>query len=165
MRRRCALNPSRARPARRGSRPTTSSGRGTRPGSRPKASRFSGGISIRLPPWPIRWRSRTGTRPAGIAWAPEDAPTDAQIEAVLDAFGEATWVGLEPDRYAWAPVLHHEEDGGAHVQVLAARCDLDTGRSPNIAPPGWQKTFGAVRNRYEVVATLRGTGFEVPRQG
>ena len=60
-----------------------------------------------------------------IAWAPEDRPTDEQIEAVLDAFEKTAWAGLEPDRYAWTAVLHRERGGGAHVHVLAARCDLD----------------------------------------
>ena len=31
-----------------------------------------------------------------------------------------------------------ERGGDAHVHVLATRCDLETGRSLNIAPPGWQ---------------------------
>ena len=74
-----------------------------------------------------------------IAWAPDDTPTDEQIGAVLDAFERTAWAGLEPDRYAWAAVLHRERDGGAHVHVLAARCDLETGRSLNIAPPGWRR--------------------------
>ena len=56
--------------------------------------------------------------------------------------------GLEPDRYAWAAVVHRERDGGAHVHVLAARCDLETGRSLNIAPPGWQKTFDPLRDAF-----------------
>ncbi len=71
-----------------------------------------------------------------IAWAPDDVPTDAQIRAVLDDFERTAWAGLEPDRYAWAAVLHRERDGGAHVHVLAARCDLETGRSLNIAAAG-----------------------------
>ena len=83
-----------------------------------------------------------------IAWAPEDRPTDKQIEAVLDAFEKTAWAGLEPDRYAWAAVLHREHGGGAHVHVLAARCDLETGRSLNIAPPGWEKTFGPLRDAF-----------------
>ena len=66
-----------------------------------------------------------------IAWAPDDQPTDEQIEAVLDAFEETAWAGLDRDRYAWAAVLHRERGGGAHVHVLAARCDLETGRSLN----------------------------------
>ncbi len=83
-----------------------------------------------------------------IAWAPEDQPTDEQIGAVPDAFEDTAWAGLEPDRYAWAAVLHRERGGGAHVHVLAARCDLETGRSLNIAPPGWEKTFGPLRDAF-----------------
>ena len=83
-----------------------------------------------------------------IAWAPDDQPTDDQIEAVLDAFEETTWAGLERDRYAWAAVLHREGGGGAHVHVLAARCDLETGRSLNIAPPGWRSTVDPLRDAF-----------------
>ena len=83
-----------------------------------------------------------------IAWAPEDRPTDAQINAVLDEFEKTAWAGLEPDRYAWTAVLHREHGGGVHVHVLTARCDLETGKSLNIAPPGWQKTFGPLRDAF-----------------
>ena len=83
-----------------------------------------------------------------IAWAPEDQPTDAQIEAVLDKFERTAWAGLEPDRYAWTAVEHRERGGGVHVHILAARCDLETGKSLNIAPPGWQKTFGPLRDAF-----------------
>ena len=83
-----------------------------------------------------------------IAWAPDDHPTDEQIEAVLDAFEKTAWAGLEPDRYAWAAVLHRERGGGAHVHVLAARCDLETGRSLNIAPPGWRRAFDPLRDAF-----------------
>ena len=34
------------------------------------------------------------------------------------------------------------------MHVLTERCDLETGRSLNIAPPGWQKTFGALRDAF-----------------
>ena len=57
---------------------------------------------------------------AVIAWAPDDSPTDAQIGAVLDAFEETAWAGLEPDRYAWAAVVHRERDGGVHVRPRRA---------------------------------------------
>ena len=81
-----------------------------------------------------------------IAWAPEDKPSDAQIGRVVDEFEKTAWAGLEPDRYAWAAVQHREAGGGVHVHVLAARCDLETGKSLNIAAPGWQKTFDALRD-------------------
>ena len=35
-----------------------------------------------------------------------------------------------------------------HVHVFAARCDLETGKSLNIAPPGWQQTFGPLRDAF-----------------
>ena len=83
-----------------------------------------------------------------IAWAPDDRPTDAQIEAVVDEFEKTAWAGLEPDRYCWTAVLHRERGGGVHVHVLAAQCDLETGRSLNVAPPGWQKTFDPLRDAF-----------------
>ena len=41
---------------------------------------------------------------AVIAGAPDDRPTGAQIEAVVDEFEKTAWAGLEPDRYAWTAV-------------------------------------------------------------
>ena len=87
-------------------------------------------------------------RSAVIAWAPDDRPTDEQIEAVLDEFEKTAWAGLEPDRFAWTAVLHRERGGGVHAHVLAAQCDLQTGRSLNIAPPGWQRTFDPLRDAF-----------------
>ena len=77
-------------------------------------------------------------RSAVIAWAPEDRPTDEQIEAVLDEFEKTAWAGLEPDRYAWTAVLHRESGGGVHAHILAAQCDLQTGRSLNSKCP-WRR--------------------------
>ena len=74
-------------------------------------------------------------RLAVIAWAPEDRPTERQIEAVLAEFEKTAWAGLEPDRYAWTAVLHRERGGDVHAHILAAQCELRTGRSLNIAPP------------------------------
>ena len=81
-----------------------------------------------------------------VAWSPEDNPTPAEIERVVDEFEETAWAGLEGDRYVWSAVLHRDDDGGVHVHLFAARCELATGRSLNIAPPGWQKTFDPLRD-------------------
>ena len=83
-----------------------------------------------------------------IAWSPDDTPTAAQVERVLDAFEKTAWAGLAADRYAWSAVLHRDRGSGVHVHVFAARCDLATGRSLNIAPPGWQKTFDPLRDAF-----------------
>ena len=77
-----------------------------------------------------------------IAWAPEDRPSDWDIDRVLDEVEQTAWAGLAPDRHAWAAVQHRTANGGVHVHVLAARCDLETGKSLNIAPPGWEQTYG-----------------------
>ena len=75
-----------------------------------------------------------------IAWAPEDAPTDDQIGEVLDEFERTAWAGLEPDRYAWAAVLHRER-GGASTSRRPA------GRRPSVrcATPSTPNTAGAGR--------------------
>ena len=85
-----------------------------------------------------------------IAWAPEDRPSDAQIGAVLNDFEELAFAGLSPDRCCWSAVLHREPDGGVHVHVLAARCDLQTGRSLNIAPPGWLNDYRPLRDMHNL---------------
>ena len=81
-----------------------------------------------------------------LAWAPDDEPTAAEIEAVVDEFEQTAWAGLEPDRYAWTAVQHAEPSGAVHVHILAARVDLETGKSLNIAPPGWQEHFDPLRD-------------------
>ena len=81
-------------------------------------------------------------RTAGvIAWAPADNPTPEQIDEVLDKFERLAWSGLDPDRYAWSAVRHDDPSGGVHVHIMAARVDLQTGKSLNIAPPTWQMDF------------------------
>ena len=83
-----------------------------------------------------------------IAWAPEDQPADQQIEKVLDDFERTAWAGFDRDRYCWSAVLHREDNGGCHIHIFAARTDLETGKSLNIAPPGHLKTFDALRDYY-----------------
>lgn len=83
---------------------------------------------------------------AVIAWAPEDKPADEQIERTVDEFEKFAWAGMEPDRYVWTAVKHRDPDGGVHVHIVAARCDLSTGRSLNIAPPGHQQQYNALRD-------------------
>ena len=93
-----------------------------------------------------------------LAWAPDDQPTAAQIEAVLDEFEQTAWAGLEPDRYAWTAVQHDEPNGAVHVHILAARVDLETGKSLNIAPPGWQQHFDPLRDWQNALARLEPAG-------
>lgn len=83
-----------------------------------------------------------------ISWSPEEAPTDAEIAAVLADWEALAFAGLEPDRYAFTAVLHREIGGGVHIHTIAARVDLETGNSLNIAPPGHRKDFDAFRDKW-----------------
>ena len=84
-------------------------------------------------------------RSAVISWAPEDKPTPEQVSAVLDDFSSVAFAGME-DRVSWSAVRHDEANGGCHVHVICARVDLETGKSFNPAPPGWQKHFDPIRD-------------------
>lgn len=81
-----------------------------------------------------------------ISWAPGDKPTPEKIEATLTEFEALAFAGLESDRYAWTAVLHQEANGAVHIHTLNARVDLATGKSLNIAPPGWQTDFDPLRD-------------------
>ena len=81
-----------------------------------------------------------------IAFAPEDQPTEAEINEVIDSFADVAFAGLDPERRAFSAILHSEENGGCHIHVFIARTDLITGKSFNPMPPGWQKTFGPWRD-------------------
>ena len=81
-----------------------------------------------------------------IAFSPEEKPTPAEIDAVIDSFEEVAYAGLEPERRCFSAILHGQDNGGCHIHIFAARVDLTTGKSFNAFPPGWQKTFGAWRD-------------------
>ena len=84
-----------------------------------------------------------------VSWAPEERPTDAEIGLVLDDIEAAFTAGLDdPARVAWTGVLHREASGACHVHLLAARVDLETGKSLNVAPPGWERTYDALRDTW-----------------
>ena len=84
-----------------------------------------------------------------VAWAPEDAPTREEIEGVLDDLERVFTAGLDDSsRVAWTAILHQEQGGGVHVHLLVARVDLETGKSLNVAPPGWEKTYDPLRDAW-----------------
>ena len=86
---------------------------------------------------------------AVIAWAPGDDPSAEQIDQVLDSFEVHAWSGLDADRACWCAVEHREPDS-VHVHILAARCDLETGRALNIAPPGHHRHFDPWRDAWNL---------------
>ena len=78
-----------------------------------------------------------------ISWHVDDDPSDEEVQAVLDDFDRAAFAGMEPDQYSSAAIWH-----GGHVHIIAARVELRTGLSHNMAPPGRQKVFDHLRDHW-----------------
>ncbi|MGB5632391.1 MAG: relaxase/mobilization nuclease domain-containing protein, partial [Waterburya sp.] len=77
-----------------------------------------------------------------LSFATEDAPTDQQIEALIDSFEEYAFAGLNKDAYNTLWVKHtHTENNRVELHFVTPRVELYTGKSLNIAPPGWHGYF------------------------
>lgn len=76
-----------------------------------------------------------------ISWHAEDDPSQEEVQAVLDDFERVAFAGMAPDQYSSAAIWH-----GGHVHVFAARVELRSGLSHNMAPPGRQKAFDHLRD-------------------
>ena len=90
------------------------------------------------------WKYTSGV----IAWSKDDAPTNDEIDQVLEAFEKHAFAGLKPNQYHFTAVLHEEDDGSKHVHFLVPRVELDTGKALNIAPPGHEKYFDPLRDYF-----------------
>lgn len=77
-----------------------------------------------------------------ISFAPEDAPTLAQEQALIDSFEKTAFAGLQPDRYSILWVKHcHTNSNRVELHFITPRVELTTGKSLNISPPGWGNYF------------------------
>ncbi|MBE9044531.1 relaxase/mobilization nuclease domain-containing protein [Pleurocapsales cyanobacterium LEGE 10410] len=77
-----------------------------------------------------------------LSFAPEDVPTDEQIEALIDSFEKYAFAGLDKDAYNILWVKHtHTGDNRVELHFVTPRVELYTGKSLNIAPPGWHGYF------------------------
>lgn len=84
-------------------------------------------------------------RSAVIAFHPDDQPTQEQIEELLDKFEELAFAGLESDQYCYYAVSH-----GDHIHIIAPRVELRSGKSMNIAPPNWQRSYDPLRDYFNL---------------
>ncbi|MDJ0790005.1 MAG: hypothetical protein QNK05_24680 [Myxococcota bacterium] len=77
-----------------------------------------------------------------LSFAPEDAPTEKEIEAVIDSFDSYAFAGLDKDAYNILWVKHtHTGNNRVELHFVTLRVELYTGKSLNIAPPGWHGYF------------------------
>lgn len=89
----------------------------------------------------FRWRYTSGV----IAYAPDDTPSDEDIREIMEDFENLAFAGLERDRtnILW---VRHVHEGTTELHFIVPRVDLLTGKSLNIAPPGWEKFFDPLRD-------------------
>ncbi len=93
---------------------------------------------------PHLWKYTSGV----LAWSKDDDPTDEQILEVLNDFEKHAFAGLDQSQYHLFAVLHTDDDGSKHIHVLVPRLDLQSEKSLNIAPPGHEKHFDALRDYF-----------------
>ncbi len=88
-----------------------------------------------------QWTYRAGV----ISFAATDAPTDEQQAEVMDHFERLAFAGLDPEQYEVLWVRHTHEDR-VELHFCTPRLELTSGRSLNIAPPGYEKAFDSLRD-------------------
>ena len=81
-------------------------------------------------------------------WHLDDRPTPEEIDAYLDEFERVAFAGLNPAQFTYTAVLHEEPDGSVHIHTIAPRVELQSGKSMNIAPPGWEQSFDPLRDKW-----------------
>ncbi|MCE8006305.1 relaxase/mobilization nuclease domain-containing protein [Aestuariivita sp.] len=88
-----------------------------------------------------QWTYRAGV----ISFAAEDAPSNAQQAEVMDAFERLAFAGLDGEQFDMLWVRHSHEDR-VELHFCTPRLELTTGRSLNIAPPGYQDAYDSLRD-------------------
>lgn len=88
-----------------------------------------------------QWTYRAGV----IAFTADDDPSHAQQRAGMEAFENLAFAGLDPDQYDMLWVRHTHE-ARVELHFVTPRMELVSGRSLNIAPPGYQKHYDALRD-------------------
>jgi 5S rRNA maturation endonuclease (ribonuclease M5) len=77
-----------------------------------------------------------------LSFATEDAPTEPEQQAIIDSFEEYAFAGINPDSYNTLWVRHtHTGSDRVELHFVTPKVELDTGKSLNIAPPGWHGYF------------------------
>ncbi|MCV0428649.1 MAG: relaxase/mobilization nuclease domain-containing protein [Roseibium sp.] len=90
---------------------------------------------------PHAWTYRAGV----ISFDKDDHPTEEQQQTVMDAFDELAFAGLNRDQVDMLWVRHSHE-GRVELHFCTPRMELTSGKSLNIAPPGYQKAMDGLRD-------------------
>jgi len=88
---------------------------------------------------------------AVISFHPEDNIDEKVLQEILDEFERCmcAYTGVDPSRLCYVAVFH-QENNNRHIHVVVLRMDLETGKSVNPAPPGWERLYGLFRRYMEL---------------
>lgn len=91
----------------------------------------------------FKWRYSSGV----IAFAPDDQPSDKQQKQLMAEFEALAFAGFDRERYdiLW---IRHSHEGTTELHFVIPRVDLNTGKSYNPAPPGWEHNFAPLRDAW-----------------
>lgn len=92
----------------------------------------------------FKWRYKSGS----LGFSPEEKLTEAELQELLNDLERVAFSGLSSHRNCWTAVEHRRPNGGVDIHIVHAMVDLQSGKSVNIAPPGWQKTWDPFRNSW-----------------
>ena len=92
---------------------------------------------------PFKWKYSSGV----ISFAPEDKPTKEQLNLLIEEFEELAFAGLpfSSRSILW---VQHTHVGRTELHFIIPRQEPHTGKSFNAFPPGWQKKFDVLRDKY-----------------
>lgn len=90
-----------------------------------------------------RWKYTSGV----IAFSDTDNPTLAEQDTVIASFEQTFCPGLDLDQFdaLWTRHLH---EGNVELHFVIPRLELTTGKSMNIAPPGYETMMSAWRDTW-----------------
>ena len=81
------------------------------------------------------------------SWSPGDAPTAQQMDVYLADLERLLFGDLDPSRFCHVAYVHRKGDK-TDLHVLVANVERTTGKQFNAAPPGWQRSFDALRDMH-----------------
>lgn len=92
---------------------------------------------------PFKWKYSSGV----ISFAPDDKPTKEQLNALIEEFEELAFAGLPLSSRSilW---VQHSHVGRTELHFIIPRQEPHTRKSFNAFPPGWQKRFDVLRDKY-----------------
>jgi hypothetical protein len=85
---------------------------------------------------PFKYKYTSGV----LSFAPEDCPSEAKQKELISDFERFAFAGIEKNEYdiLW---VKHQHCNRIELHFVTPRCHLKSGKSYNVAPPGWEDSY------------------------